>query len=289
VGAGPGHGPAPRQSRALNLAGKHSPARGGDRGLLVYTHYVMRFPAGALALFLTASWLLPAQTASSGASAELPATERLSYDVEWRLIHAGDVTIESDQTHATMKIQSAGLVSSLYKVNDSYSVDFDRHFCASSSFLTAQEGKRHRETKVTFDSAQNRATYLERDLIKDAVIHAGQVDIPGCVHEVISAIFQLRTHALEPGQSVQLPMSDGRRAARVKLEAQAREDVKTTAGMFKTVRYEAYLLNGVIYTRKGRVQVWLSDDERHLPVQIRLRLQFPIGTITLQLEKEERT
>jgi len=27
----------------------------------------------------------------------------------------------------------------------------------------------------------------------------------------------------------------------------------------------------------------------HLPVQIRLRLQFPIGTVTLQLQKEEHS
>jgi hypothetical protein len=33
--------------------------------------------------------------------------------------------------------------------------------------------------------------------------------------------------------------------------------------------------------------VWLTDDRRKLPVQIRVRMQFAIGTITLQLEKHE--
>jgi hypothetical protein len=47
------------------------------------------------------------------------------------------------------------------------------------------------------------------------------------------------------------------------------------------------LMNGVIYQRKGRVFVWVSDDTRRIPVQIRLRLAFPIGTVTLQLQKEE--
>jgi hypothetical protein len=32
--------------------------------------------------------------------------------------------------------------------------------------------------------------------------------------------------------------------------------------------------------------VWLTDDARHLPVQMRIRMPFVIGTITLQLEKE---
>jgi hypothetical protein len=43
----------------------------------------------------------------------------------------------------------------------------------------------------------------------------------------------------------------------------------------------------VVYSRAGRVFVWLTDDERRLPVQIRLRMNFPLGTVTLELEKEE--
>jgi hypothetical protein len=37
----------------------------------------------------------------------------------------------------------------------------------------------------------------------------------------------------------------------------------------------------------GRVFVWLTDDDRRLPVQIRVRMNFPLGTVTLELEKEE--
>ncbi len=42
-------------------------------------------------------------------------------------------------------------------------------------------------------------------------------------------------------------MSDGRRAAQVKVDAQEREEVTTPAGTFKTIRYEVNLMNGVIY------------------------------------------
>ncbi len=263
--------------------------------------------AGALALLLTACWLLPAQSPSHGAVAArkktapppadpppvdlrpvAPASERLTFDVEWRLIHAGTVIIESEKARAGMKLESAGLVSSLFKVHDTYSVDFDEPFCATSSLMDSQEGKRHREAKVTYDRAQNRATFLERDVLKDTVVHANEVAIPNCVHDVITAFLQLRTRTVEPGQSVQIPISDGRRSAAVKLEAQDREEVTTPAGAYKAVRYEAYLMNGVIYARKGRAFIWLSDEGRHVPVQIRLRMPFPIGTVTLQLRMEER-
>ena len=32
----------------------------------------------------------------------------------------------------------------------------------------------------------------------------------------------------------------------------------------------------------------MTDDERHLPIQLRIQLPFYVGTITLQLEKVER-
>ena len=46
------------------------------------------------------------------------------------------------------------------------------------------------------------------------------------------------------------------------------------------------LFNGVIFRRKARLFIWLTDDARRLPVQIQVRMPFYLGTVTLQLEKE---
>jgi hypothetical protein len=197
------------------------------------------------------------------------------------------VVIEAQKSHAQMRLTSEGMVSALIKIQDVYDVDYDDQFCASDAAMDSQEGKRHHETKITFDRAAGWASYLERDVIKNTTVHAHNVSIPNCVHEVVGAFLRLRGMTVEPGQTAQIPMSDGIKSAAVKVEAQEREDVKTPMGVFKAIRYEANMLNGVIYMRKGRVFVWLTDDAKHLPVQIRLRMNFPIGTVTLQLLKEE--
>jgi hypothetical protein len=264
----------------------------------------MRFTPGAV-LLLTACCTLPGQTASNKPAAPVavanpadsdPAkgplmsaasTVRLTFNIEWRLIEAGTAVIESGKQHAQMKLESAGMVSTLFKVHDQYSVNFDEPFCATGTLMDSFEGKRHHETKVTYDRAQNQATYVERDLLKEVVLHSDQIAVPNCVQDVITAFMKLRTLNIAPGQSTQITMSDGRKSAAVKVDAQEREEVKTPAGSFPAIRYEANMLNGVIYARKGRAFLWLTDDERHLLVQIRLRMQFPIGTVTLQLAKEE--
>jgi len=195
------------------------------------------------------------------------------------------MTLEYSKTHATMHLESSGIVASLFKVDDLYQTNYQDGYCSLSSVLDSKEGKRHHETRVTYDRARNRASYVERDILKSQVLHEGTIDTPACVSEVVAALLKLRDLRIEPGQSTQTPVSDGRRAASVKIQAEEREQLKTLAGTFPTIRYEADLMNGVVYTRKGRVHIWFSDDSARLAVQIRLRMNFPIGTVTLQLEK----
>jgi len=214
-------------------------------------------------------------------------TERLTYTVEWRLIHAGNVVVESGPTSEVVKLESAGMVSALYKIEDTYRVQFDAPFCATSSLMDSREGSRNRETAINFDRTRNRAFLTEKDLIRNTIVSRTDVQIPNCAHDVITALKQLRRTKVDVGQAVQIPVSDGRKSAAVKIEAQERERVTTPAGTFNAVRYEVNLLNGVVYSRTGRVFIWLTEDERRLPVQIRLRMSFPLGTVTLDLEKEE--
>ena len=245
----------------------------------------MRFVLRGAPVLAAALWIFPAP-ASAGPPP--PDLGKLTYYIEWRLIHAGDAVLDLHNSDGRMKLDSAGLVSALFKVDDTYTVRFEPSFCAAESQMDSKEGKRHRQTTVTFDRNQNRATWMERDVLdNNKVLRRAQVDIPHCVHDVLGGLLTLRGSTLEPGQSTLAPMTDGRRSAQVKVDAQEREQVTTPAGTFKTIRYEVNLLNGVVYPRKGRVFVWLSDDAKRIPVQIRLRLAFPIGTVTLQLQKEE--
>ena len=119
------------------------------------------------------------------------------------------------------------------------------------------------------------------------MILAKETDTSGCVHDVVGGLYYLRTLSLEPGESAQVPVSDGKKSVMAKVEAQQREDIKTPEGTFHTIRYEIFLFDNVLYRRSAHLNVWLTDDRRKLPVQIRVRMQFTIGTITLQLEKHE--
>ena len=241
--------------------------------------------------------LLVSTTSVFGQGAGLPPKESFFYNIEWRLFNAGKAQVDLTSTgqpqsppsyQIKLHLESTGFVSKLFKVEDDYTSQLNENLCAESAHLLTQEGSRLRETRITFDAESKKANYLERDRAKNnAVILAREIEIPSCVHDVVGGLFFLRTLNLEPGQTTQVAVSDGKKSVMAKVEAQAREEIKTAAGTFKTVRYEVYLFDNVLYKRPAHLNLWLSDDRRRLPVQIRVRMTFTIGTITLQLEKHE--
>jgi len=247
-------------------------------------------------LLLTTVSVLSPQAAGtlpgSPHASDLPARETFYYNVEWRLITAGRAKVEwilqpRNDWQVNLRLESVGLVSTLFKVEDNYFAYLNPSFCAESVQMDSHEGSRERDTKIAFDAAAHRAAYLERDRLKNTTLLQQEIEIPPCVHDVVGGLLYLRTLNLEPGQSVMVPVSDGKRSVMAKVQAQSREEVKTPEGAFHTICYEAYLFNNVLYRRPAHLNIWLTDDRRRLPVQIRVRMQFTIGTITLQLRKHE--
>ena len=221
----------------------------------------------------------------------LPNRETLFYNVEWRLITAGKARLEwtplAQTRQVGLHVESVGLVSKLFKVEDDYTAVLNQSLCALSSQLVSREGSRLRDTRITFDYQTRKAGYIERDRAKSATLSVRETDIPGCVHDLIGGLYYLRTLNLEPGQSASAPVSDGKKAATVKVEAQQREEVKVPGGTYRTIRYEIFLFDNVLFRRSAHLHVWLTDDSARIPVQIRVRMAITVGTITLQLEKRE--
>jgi hypothetical protein len=223
------------------------------------------------------------------------AKENLTWDIEWRLIPAGVAKLTWTPmpgsavaaSEARLHLESTGIVSRLFRVNDDYTSMLAQNLCGGGTFMVAREGNRHKETRVVFDQQTRHAEFTETDLVKNAVAHQA-VETPPCVHDVLGGLIVLRTLHLEPGKTALIPISDGKKAAMVRVEAQRRESITTPLGEQQTIRYEVFVFDNVIYKRSAHLHIWLTDDAVRLPVQLQVRLQFAIGTITLKLAKEER-
>jgi hypothetical protein len=214
----------------------------------------------------------------------LPQHETLNYAVDWRVFPAGTASfhLQSDGTtqHVTATGESIGAVSLLYRVVDRFQSSFTRRDGCSVSFAKQlQEGRRQINSTLQFQYAQGKQVLDEKNLVK-GTRRQQESPIPSCVSDLMSAIFVARAQPLQVGQSFTMPIADAMRVVNVTFKSEAREEIKTLAGTFQTIRVEPTADAGVVKNR-GNIWIWYSDDARHLPVQMRARLFW--GTITLRL------
>ena len=218
-----------------------------------------------------------------------PNGETLSYHVEWRLLTAGTATVRLDAVdnheRVTVTADSTGAFSVLYPVHDRIEARFDRRtFCSESITKHTEEGFRRLDTTIHFDYGRQKSVLQEKNL-KTGHSKQDENDIPGCVTDVVSGIFYVRSLPLHSGQTYTFPLNDGSKTNDVQAHVEAREEVKTPAGTFRCVRVQPEAASGVV-RRKGQIWVWYSDDANHIPVQMRAAMFW--GSITFRLARIEK-
>ncbi len=105
-------------------------------------------------------------------------------------------------------------------------------------------------------------------------------DIPGCVTDVVSGMLYVASLPLQQGATYSFPLNDGGKTVTVQAHVEGKEQVKTPAGTFNTIRVGPEGEYGPLKNR-GRVWIWYTDDAQHLAVQMRAKLFW--GTLTVYL------
>lgn len=213
-----------------------------------------------------------------------PAKQTLSYAVDWRVFPAGVVSFhqeaDGNMQRVSVTADTMGAVNLLFRVSDRFQSSFNRETGCSEGFSKQLiEGRRQVNSDLKFSYAQSKAVFTEKNLISGIRKHQ-EVAIPPCVTDSLSAIFYAASQPMTVGQSFQFPLADAMKTVPVTMKVEGREEVKTPAGTFQTLRVEPTADAGVVKNR-GNIWIWYTDDERHIPVQMRAR--FFWGTITFRL------
>jgi hypothetical protein len=217
-----------------------------------------------------------------------PTHQTLTYTVDWRVFTAGIAVFHLDREGDIQKVNatadSVGAVTMLFPVVDRFQSGFDTKTGCSTGFSKQlQEGRRKVSSDLTFNYVQGKQSQVEKNLVK-GTSKQQSASIPPCVTDSLSAIFYAASQPLVIGQSVKFPLADSMRTVTVTMKVEAREEIKTPAGTFQTIRVQPTADEGVVKNR-GKIWIWYTDDPRHMPVQIRAQLFW--GTITFHLQSYE--
>jgi hypothetical protein len=97
-------------------------------------------------------------------------------------------------------------------------------------------------------------------------------------------MYFMRTQALEVGQEYKLDLYFRTEKNPVILRVEKREEMELPDGSKVQCLVVAPIVGDRgMFAPRQEARVWLTDDERRLPVQIRTR--YPFGVVTLRLEK----
>ena len=218
-----------------------------------------------------------------------PVGQTFVYGGQWRIFNAGTATLRMEKAGQENRIvasaDAAGTVALLYHVQDKLESFFDpASFCSRSTSRHVEEGFRRVDTNITFDYAHRKAVFDQKNLKKSETKHEVH-EIPNCVTDMLSAIYYVASLPLEPGRTFSFPLNDGGESVDVNLHVEAREQIKTPAGTFNTVRTQPEAAKGLVRD-KGKLWIWYTDDASHVPVQMRARMSW--GTLTFQLQRIDK-
>jgi hypothetical protein len=213
--------------------------------------------------------------------------ETLTYDISWsRMISAGTATMEVKEEklpdgRAGLKLvvtgRSVGLLDKVYPVNDSVESIFDPQTRESLSYrLRETYGGRKRRRDLAFDHARN---IVVSKLNEDP---AETLAVPEHVQDGLSMLYYLRTREdFVVGKIFTIEVHDSSKNWSIEIHTLGRERLKTPMGEFATVKVKTYPKYQGTFMNKGEVFIWLTDDNRRVPVLMKSKLAFGSFVFTL--------
>lgn len=226
------------------------------------------------------------------ASPALRPGESFTYRVGWGILTgAGEIKISAsnspttnggNQLLATTTTATRGFARALYAFDARADALFDpasgRLHSHTESTTTKQKQTKH---VTTFDYLARTASY------RDEVSPAKNLTFPlppGEPLDLIMSLVSTRAWNLKPGDQRDALVLFEEETYELTIHAVRYEDVRTPLGTFRTVvlepRMEKTAPKGM-FKKGSAVRVWITQDERRLPVKFEVEFKFGSGVATL--------
>jgi hypothetical protein len=208
--------------------------------------------------------------------------EELKFSVDYGFVNAGWATmsvvsiVEYKGRPAYQFETRAGTnktFSLFFKVNDSVISLMDTEYFRSLRHEKhLSEGSYSAQRWFTFDQENNRAKSKNYD-----------IETYPNVLDILSAFYFARLIEFEPGDTFYLPNHTDGKNYPLRIAVIRRERIEVPAGEFDCIVVEPILKAPGIFEHKGNIFVWITDDEKRMPVLMRTKII--IGSISARLQE----
>ncbi|MBN2564885.1 MAG: DUF3108 domain-containing protein [Candidatus Eisenbacteria bacterium] len=251
-----------------------------------------RLPLAALLAALTLAWC-----AVSPTNGEVPAVdpsgrttlppfgvgESLTFEIKYGFISAGTAVIGIPRIvtergypcyHIVSVAESNSFFSVFFTVRDVVESFMDIKELVPLRFeKRLREGDFRDHDLVIFDHGRSVAIYPEQD---------GRVVpmAPGS-QDILTSLYYVRMMDLEVGRSVYIDNHADKKNYPLEIKVLRRDRISVGAGRFDCLVVEPVMRTSGLFRHKGKLTVWLTDDDRRMPVLMKSKVI--IGSISAEL------
>ena len=217
---------------------------------------------------------------SSLATRPFKAGEKLTYDVKFGSLKVGTGSMEvrgmetvrgEPAYHTVFRVKGG---TAFFKVDDLFESWFSAKDLSSLRFYKDQD-EGFKERTVQYDIFPDRNVY---DEITDSDPEQPSVDQP---LDDGSFLYFIRTVPLELGKTYSFNRYFKSDRNPVTIKVDRRERITVPAGTFDAIVVQPTIKSKGIFSEGGRAEVWLSDDDRRIVLQVKSQLKF--GSLNLYL------
>ncbi len=237
-----------------------------------------------------ASLVLSLLPLASGAPLAFSDGEAFKFRVGWGIFPtAGELTVKAaleDNNGAnflriTSDTRTAGFIRALYTFDGHSECVFDaRDGTLLTAFATTQAPKKQTNAIALFDYDSGKVRYEDR-VNKERTFEAPLPE--GNPLDMITTLINARTWDVKPGDVVPAVVMFDDEFYELTIHAERIEKVDTAFGEIDALVLSPKMEKNPrgMFKRGGQVHVWISQDERRLPVKLKVQLKFGTGTAYL--------
>ena len=206
--------------------------------------------------------------------------ETARYTVQWTSaavdLPAGEITIAvqaSPPYTFLVRAETAPWIARFFEARDVFITRTDAALLTQLHEREQHEGSRH-VTRAYVYKHEEGLVRIGRTPEDAASEDAVSLPLAPASRDALAALFYVRTLRLEPGRRYRIPVNEAGRQVVIELSVGRRERIRVQGKDVEAVRLEPRMSQGTSTRRSATATLWVTDDERRLPVALDLEAGF---------------
>jgi hypothetical protein len=210
--------------------------------------------------------------------------EKFTFAIECLGITGGIATIEVKELakidgkltyHIVTTTKSLPVISMFYKVDDIVESYIDYYGIFSRKLVKSlREGNHVSDVTLIFNQEKNIVKEVEKD--KEKVYN-----IPEYCQDILSCFYYFRTQRIEAGKDIFIDVHADGKNHRLQVRIVKKEKIKIPLGKYEAFVIKPFMKFESIFKQEGDVTLWVSTDEKHLPLLMKSKVF--IGSVNAKL------